>query len=211
GAPVVSFNPAITLSVALSDASEAGVSGNTAVTALTDLLMGSISGIAFNQGSNFHYGRLKLQGAFGDVRRGVQANVELQKFSSRGWVRLSEDNTCTSLPVSAVAFGFGAGAFAADVCATPASAPVVMRMGRGTLALPKTAGNVQGATTVFLNLGAGLEGSACLAGAPVSPLSAALPHLLGARGIGTSQDQNPAARLTWGRQHRDYLTLRELY
>ena len=209
--PVASFNPAITLNVALSDSSELGVGGNTAVPSVTDLLMGAGAGIAFDQASNFHYGRLKLQSAFGDARRGVQANLELQKFSPRGWVRLSEDNTCTSLPASAVAFNSGVGAFSTDACAAPASAAVVMRQGRGTLSLPKTAGNLQGATTVTLNIGAALEGNACAAGVPVSPLSAALPHLLGARGLATTQNQNPSARLTWGRQHREYMSVRELY
>jgi hypothetical protein len=174
-------------------------------------VIGGGTGIGFNQGSSFHYSRLKLQNAFGDVRRGVRANVELQKFTDRGWLRLSEDNNCVSVPLSSIAFGNGAGAFATDVCTAPAGSAVVLRQGRGTLVLPKTAGNIQGAAVVTLNIGATLEGSACAAGVPVAPTSAALPHLLSARGTGTPQDQTPAARLVWGRQHRDYMVQRELF
>jgi hypothetical protein len=209
--PVASFNPLITLGIAVSDTSEVAVSGNSAIASASALVIGSGTGIAFNQGSNFHYGRLKLQNAFGDARRGVRANVELQKFTDRGWLRLSEDNTCLTVPVPSIAFSAGSGAFATDVCAAPASAAIALRQGRGTLVLPRTAGNVQGAAMVTLNIGPTLEGNACAAGVPVTPTSAAWPHLLGARGTGSTQDQNPAARLVWGRQHRDYMVMRELF
>ena len=209
--PVASFNPLITLGIAVSDTSEVAVSGNSAIASTTALVIGAGTGIAFNQGSNFHYGRLKLQNAFGDARRGVRANVELQKFTARGWLRLSDDNTCLTVPVASVAFSGGSGAFATDVCTAPATAAVAMRQGRGTLVLPRTAGNVQGAAMLTLNIGPTLEGNACAAGVPVGPTSAAWPHLLGARGSGTTQDQNPAARLVWGRQHRDYMVSRELF
>jgi len=211
GAPVASFDPLITLGLAVNDVSEVAVSGNTAVAGTAALVIGTGSGIAFNQGSRFHYGRLKLQNAFGDVRRGVRANVELQKFTDRGWLRLSEDNTCITVPQPSIAFSAGTGTFATDPCTAPASAAVALRQGRGTLVLPRTAGNLQGAALVTLNIGATLEGNACTAGTPVTPVSAALPHLLGARGTGTTQDQNPAARLVWGRQHRDYMVQRELF
>jgi hypothetical protein len=209
--PVVSFNPLITLGIAVSDTSEVAVSGNSAIASSAALVIGSGSGIGFNQGGTFHYGRLKLQNAFGDARRGVRANVELQKFTDRGWLRLSEDNTCLTVPVAAIAFSAGSGAFATDVCTAPATAAVALRQGRGTLVLPRTAGNVQGAALVTLDIGPTLEGNACAAGVPVTPTSAAWPHLLGARGSGTTQDQNPAARLVWGRQHRDYMVMRELF
>jgi Right handed beta helix region/SdrD B-like domain len=209
--PVASFNPLITLGIAVSDTSEVAVSGNSAIASVSALVIGSGTGIAFNQGSNFHYGRLKLQNAFGDARRGVRANVELQKFTDRGWLRLSEDNTCLTVPVASIAFSAGSGAFATDVCTAPATTAIALRQGRGTLVLPRTAGNVQGAAMVTLDIGPTLEGSACAAGLPVTPTSAAWPHLLGARGTGTTQDQNPAARLVWGRQHRDYMVMRELF
>ena len=211
GAPVQSFNPLITLGIAVSDVSELAVSGNSAVASASVLAIGSGTGIAFNQGSNFHYARLKLQNAFGDARRGVRANIELQKFSDRGWLRLSEDNTCITVPQASMAFSAGSGAFATDVCTAPASASVALRQGRGTLVLPKTVGNLQGAAMVTLNIGSTLEGNACAASVAVSPTSAAWPHLLGSRGSGTTQDQNPAARLVWGRQHRDYMVQRELF
>jgi parallel beta-helix repeat protein len=210
-APVASFVPLITLGIAVSDVSEVAVSGNSAVASTVALVIGGGTGIGFNQGSNFHYARLKLQNAFGDVRRGVRANVELQKYTDRGWLRLNEDNSCITVPQPSIAFGTGSGAFAADLCTAPASASVALRQGRGTLVLPKTAGNVQGAALVTLNIGAVLEGNACASGLPVTPTSAAWPHLLGARGSGSTQDQNPAARLVWGRQHRDYLVQRELF
>ncbi len=209
--PVASFNPLITLGLAVSDSSETAVGGNSAIASAAALVIGSGTGIAFNQGSNFHYARLKLQNAFGDARRGVRANVELQKFSARGWLRLSEDNTCLTVLQASVAFSAGSGAFATDVCTAPATAAVALRQGRGTLVLPKSAGNLQGAAMVTLNIGAALEGNACAAGVPVTPTSSAWPHLLGARGSGTTQDQNPAARLVWGRQHRDYMVMRELF
>ncbi|MFZ4759067.1 MAG: DUF6701 domain-containing protein, partial [Burkholderiaceae bacterium] len=210
--PTQSFAAAPTLSVAVNDDSEASTAGNGTVSAASPLVMGTSGTIGFDQGAQFHHGRLVVQHAFGDARRPVDAVVEVQRFTDRGWLRLAEAGTCVSVPVNAWSYTAGSGALGSgQECRASGSAAITLTNGRGVLTLPKIASNLPAAMTLILNAGIGTEATGCSGATPASPSPLNLPHLLTTRAGSTALDQNPAARVVWGQPRQAWMARRELY
>jgi len=207
--PLATVNPTLGITTNVNDTSEGGTAGNTATAASAVQ-----SGISFNAGSAFHHGRIQLVSGHGDARVGVRVLVELQRFTSAGWARMSEDRGCISVPATAVAIGNGRGRFAnAGICAAPLPAgSITTAGGRAWLRLPGSPGALPGAVTVRLNLGGAGTGNACTpASLPAAAGTMNLPHLRGAFGGATTLDQDPRANATWGRANREMVMRSERF
>lgn len=206
-APQVSVVPVFNWLAQINDTSETAVAGNAATT-------GSVaqSAVSFSQGGTFHYGRLKLNGAHGDMRVGVRLLIELQKYSAAGWTRLAEDDHCLTTPASAYAYENPQGRFSGsgNLCVAPLSAPVALRGGRGWLLLPKSPDNLPGRLTLRLNLSASASGSSCsAAGAVMAASTMNLPYLQGAWAGSATQADDPFAAASWGQVNREFVLRRE--
>lgn len=215
-APQASFVAAPTLSVTVSDASEAAVPGNGTIDGTAPLALGTAGTLAFDAGAAIHHGRLVVHNAFGDARRPLQAVIEVQRYSAdRGWLRLADAGACLTVPAGAWSYTAGGGALAGGLeCrAAPAPAAIALTHGRGLLTLPKIVDNRAAAMTVILNAGTAPEALGCTgpAGAAVAPTPMNASHLLTARPGGTGLDRNPAARVSWGQPRVAWMSSRELF
>ena len=211
-APVNSFAAAPTLQVTVRDTSETAVAGNEPVEG-DPLTIGAGTGVPFSAGATFHTGRVVLGHAFGDARRGLALPVELQRYTDRGWMRMTEDNGCVSVPLQAWSYTQGAGALASgkECRAAGTQSLLTLSGGRGVLQLPKMADNASAAMTVILNLSASAEAPGCANGAVAGAAPMNLPYLQTARAGAAGLDNNPAARAVWGRPHQAWMTRRELF
>jgi len=205
--PQVSAVPVFNWLAQVNDTSETAVAGNAATT-------GSVtqSAVAFSLGGTFHYGRLKLNGAHGDMRVGVRMLIELQKYTAAGWTRLAEDDHCLTTPATAYAYESPQGRFSGsgNLCVAPLSGAVALRGGRGWLLLPKSPDNLPGRLTLRLNLSATASGTSCsAAGAALSATTMNLPYLQGAWAGSAANADDPFAAASWGQINREFVLRRE--
>jgi parallel beta-helix repeat protein len=193
--------PTWTWALAVNDSSQAGVSGNPSITANI-----SSSGPTFDQGGSFHAGRLTLAAAYGDARSGVRALVQLQRWTSAGWVTVTEDRGCATVQPQNLGVDQASGVFStAGVCASPMAGAVTTRGGRAWISLPASPGGATGRLRLTL-AGDAASGTACSGGGTVSLQTLALPWLLsGTAGTG------PQAMATWGSPRRDLVLRREIW
>ncbi|MBL8359932.1 MAG: hypothetical protein JNN18_05530 [Rubrivivax sp.] len=202
GTAQASVTPTWTWGFTLSDASEAGVSGNPTLSASTTL-----APVSWNQGGAFHSARLVISPAHGDARTGVRQALQLQRYTSAGWVTMTEDRGCVTISRANLEVSSGTGAFAAGLCLAPlVSASVTTSGGRAWLTMPASPSGAQGRMLVRV-AGAGATGLACSAlgvTAGITPL--AMPWLLG--GVSAA---GPSALATWGRANRDAVWRRESF
>lgn len=202
GAAQASVSPSWTWGFTLSDASEAGVSGNPTLSASTTL-----APVGWNQGGTFHSARLAVSPAHGDARSGVRQALQLQRYTSAGWVTMTEDRGCVTISRANLEVSLGTGAFAAGHCLAPLVSPSVTTSGgRAWLTMPASPSGAQGRMLVRV-AGAGATGLACSAlgvTAGITPL--AMPWLLG--GVSAA---GPSALATWGRANRDAVWRRESF
>ncbi|MBC7993206.1 MAG: hypothetical protein H7Z15_08200 [Rhizobacter sp.] len=205
--PMAPFNASISLAWSVTDTSETG-SGNGNITTTTPLNMANI---AFDQGSEFRFGVLKLSSAYGSELINLAVPVELQYWNGSTFATNAGDS-CTSLPLSSLALGTYRGNLAA--CETaPGSAGVVFTNGRGLLRmLPPGSGNA-GSADATINLGAVATGQQCSAvGAAATPaVTAAMPWLQGRRTTAATYNQDPVARISFGQYRSPLIHLREVY
>jgi hypothetical protein len=203
--PVTSFTPSFTMTVNLADTTENATSGNTTINAQAPLV---IAPIAFAGGyGDFHYARLQMRPAYGDVRRELYVPLEIQRYNGSGWVRLTQAGSCFSAPGLTFAYSNATGLLTngggTPNCATRVANSVTTTSGQGLAQLAKP-GNLTttlpSAMTMALNLKAAAEGSTCNATpALVAASTNNLPWLTQPDG------SNPSVRLTWGRMRGDVL------
>ncbi len=211
--PVAPFNAVISLTVDVSDASEAGTTGNGTIGALAALVInGGGAGIAFTgtnaQGANAQlYGRLQVSSAHGDSRRALWMPYETQAWSGGAWYRNHRDS-CATPPASAIAMSNWGGALAA--CDVSVSAVTQASKGQGWIQLTAPASAKTGGLDVALRLGAA-SGSRCAAGASVASGSAGLPWLQGPWTSAPNYTSDPAGRASFGSLRVDSLIRRELF
>lgn len=97
--PANTFTANISLSVTAADTSEnAAVSGNGSIATNTSpaVFNGGGTGIAFDLGAGFRYGRLRLNNAVGSERLSLSIPIQTEYWTSNGFTRNAED-TCTVL------------------------------------------------------------------------------------------------------------------
>jgi hypothetical protein len=197
-----SVTPTWAWSLALTDGSEAGVSGNPTLTATA-----SQGSLAFNSGSVFHTARLTLSPAYGDVRVGIKALVQLQRYTVAGWVTLTDEQGCVTVQNQNVAVESPSGVFATlGSCAAPMSGSVTTKGGRAWLSFPGTPAGTPGRLTLRL-AGAAANGGSCTAAGAAAALVSLTPTWL----LGGSSSTGPAAMATWGKPQRDAVLRRETW
>ena len=201
-----SVQPSVTPSwgwaLAVADASEAAVAGNPTLSASV-----TQSGIGFDQGGVFHSGRLALAPGYGDARAGVRLVAQLQRYTSAGWVTMTEDQGCVTVQPQNLGVALPSGVFSSSgVCAAPLAAAATTRGGRAWLTLPATPAAAPGRLQMQL-AGSAATGNACSsAGAVQAVVPLGLPWLLGGSG-----GAGPQALGTWGTTQRDTVLRRETW
>lgn len=104
-APQTPFNADISLTLSVTDPSEAGVSGNGTINTLVPAQFnGTGSGIAFDSGNAFRYGRLKLGNAFGSEKLDLPVPIEAQYWNGVAFIT-NIDDSCTTLDKANVVLG----------------------------------------------------------------------------------------------------------
>jgi len=202
GSVQASVTPVWTWSLAVTDASEAGVGGNPQLSASA-----TQAAVPFDRGALFHSGRLALSAGHGDARAGVRSLLQLQRWTSAGWVTMTEDRGCVTVTPQQVGVELPSGVFSTrGDCAAPLAAAATTHGGRAWLSLPATPGAAPGRLALRL-AGPAATGHSCTAGGEPDALQAlAVPWLLGGSG-----GAGPLAVLTWGLPHRDVVLRRETW
>ena len=191
--PASPFTAGIRAQFSVVDTTEAGVTGNPASIPTTSAACfnggGTCaapgSGIAFDSavsgfpGNEFRYGRLRLMNANGSELIALPVSMQAEYWSGSAWVPNTRDY-CTTIPVNRVALSNYQRNLGAGETTPSIAGPVVA----GTRSI------------VFSAPGAGNAGSVDLS-VDLFVSGANLPWLQGAW-TGTTFDQNPAARATFG-------------
>jgi hypothetical protein len=186
----------------VADASEAAVAGNPTLSASA-----SQGSVAFNSGGVFHSGRLSLSPGYGDVRSGVHLLAQLQRYTTAGWVTMTEDQGCVTIQNQNVAVETPSGVFATlGACAAPMTGSATTRGGRAWLAFPGTPAGAPGRLTLRL-AGPAATGSSCTAAGASAALVPLAPYWL----LGGPAATGPQALATWGKPQRDALLRRETW
>jgi hypothetical protein len=212
--PVASFVPTLALTVTLSDTTETGSAGNSAIVQEAPL---TLAAVPFDGGTmRFHFGRLSLRPAYGDVRQALSVPLEVQSFNGTGWVALPDIGSCVLAGATDFAYitpsGALAGAGGAFTCATRVTGTVVTSGGRTQIVLPRPGAldvAQPAAVTLRLNVGAA-AGLSCSGAAPVAATTSGLSWLA-VQDAGGSYSADPAARVAWGRSQGTYLQMRERF
>lgn len=207
--PLAPFTAAIALSMSVSDSSEASVAGNGTIgTATAALFNGGGSGIAFDAGNEFRYGRLRLSNAHGSELLNLPVPMGAQYWTGSVFALNSADN-CTRIAATDITLGNYQKNLAA--CETEVSISGRLNGGRGNLVLTKPGAGNDGSVDLTVNLGLTATGNAC---APAStPATPAMQSYLQGKWSGTNYDKNPTARATFGvyKNANEFIYLREMY
>jgi len=196
--PRVPFNANISLALSIGDSSEAGTTGNgTIATGTPATFNGGGTGIAFDSGNEFRYGRAKLSNAMGSELLDLPVPMELQYWNAAGRFATNTADNFTTL--SAGSFSLGNYTKTLSAANTGTShltlGSGVFSGGRKNLLLGKPSPRATGSVDITLNLAA-----------------AGLDYLQG-NWSGGSYNQNPTARATFGvyKSPNDSIYLRENY
>ena len=215
--PLAPFNAAISLVVSVTDPSEAGVVGNGTITATSALnFNGSGSGIAFDAGTTFRYGRLKLGNAFGSEALDLPIPLEAQYWNGSLFVTNVQD-TCTTLTAANFALGnYTKTLTAANTGTSHIVVGGAFVAGKGSLKLSKPSPGAIGSVDIALNLGigAGTVEQFCAPWSGTAPTSnGADKTYLRGRWCLNNYDRDPRARITFGiyKNANEFIYLRETY
>lgn len=210
--PVAPFQAAVTLTVNVADASEAGVVGNGTIPASAPLVIGAGSGIEFTganaAGANtVLYGRLQVMSAHGDSRRALWVPYEVQAWSGAAWYRNQRDS-CTQPAASSVAFSGWIGGLAA--CDTSVAAVTRAVRGRGWIQLAPPIDGRIGSVALTMRLAAP-SGTGCVAATVVPTTATGTTWLSGPWSSAPAYASDPAGRASFGRWRVDSLVRREVF
>jgi MSHA biogenesis protein MshQ len=196
-APSAPFTASLALTWSVSDASEAAAGQGTIGTASALVFDGGGTGIAFDAGAEFRYGRLRMASAYGSQLVPLPVPVEAQYWiGAAGFATNAADN-CTALAAGNVALAAFSGNLAA--CETAVTGGGTLTLGRRTLFLAAPGSANDGSVTLTANLDAAASGTTCtvVGGATVAAAGANRPWLQG-NWTGAAYDDNPGARATFG-------------
>lgn len=212
-ATIAPFTAAIALDWSVADGTESAVTGNETIATAQPVPGPLFPSIAFDQGNEFRYGQLKLGSAYGSELIALAVPVETQHWNGTGFVTNTADH-CTALPTSSVSLANFRGSLAA--CETaPTASSVSMSSGRATMRLAAPGDGNKGSVDGSLQLAATLTPGALRCSAVGTPPSAAvpanLPWLQSRAPGGSTYDQNPNARFSFGQHRSPLIQLREMY
>ena len=211
--PQAPFNANISLNLSVTDSSEAGVTGNGTISTTTPAVFnGTGSGIAFDSGNAFRYGRLRLSNAFGSELLDLPIPAEAQYWNGAVFVTNTADN-CTTIAATSIAMGNYLPNLSA--CETAISIGSRLSAGKSNLKLVKPGAGNNGSVDLTVNLGATATGQTCVAPLPATQQAtmAANQSYLQGKWTGASYNQNPHARATFGvyKNANEFIYMREMY
>ena len=212
--PQAPFNANISLNLSVADPSEAGVTGNGTINTTTPAVFnGTGSGIAFDSGNAFRYGRLRLSNAFGSETLGLPIPLEAQYWNGTFFVTNGSDN-CTLLNAGNIALGnYAKGLNATNMGTSHISLGGAFVNGKGSLKFTKPAPAASGSVDVAVNLGLGTGSvdQSCPAWTTTSN-GAGMAYLRG-RWCGANYDRDSRARVTFGiyKNANEFIYMREMY
>lgn len=202
----------INLTWTATDNSELTVTGNQSITGTQ-----TFAPLAFaSNASNFRYGHLKLGSAYGSELIALAVPLETQYWNATtSSFVINAADSCTVLPTNSVSLANFRGSLAA--CQTaPTSASVTVSSGRAVMRLSPSGNGNKGSVDGTVHLGATLAPAGavrCAAspGATSAAVPANLPWLQSKAPGGTTFDQNPSARFSFGQYRSPLIQLREMY
>ena len=176
---------------------------------------------ALGVGTEVRFGRLRLDNAFGNETHRLQVPMQVEYWNGSGFIK-NGDDSCTSIPRSAIALTFDAPAVSQlAACETAVDAdPVTFSAGVAPLGLSAPGVGNRGGVVLTVNLGTA-GGSYCDPTNYVGAGSVAMPYLLGRwnstnddGNANTAYDDKPAARAgfgVYGSQPGNFIYFRERY
>ena len=197
--PLSLFTASITLTENVKDTSEAGNCGvaNCDITMLTPAAFNSV---AFDSGNEFRYGRLKLGNAHGSELLKLPVPIQTQYWNGTSFVTNIADY-CTTLVANNIKLTSPPAGVSATVGA--------FTSGVGSLRLSPPTSSAKVAVDLCVDLSSDpAVGTVC-----VATTSASMPYLQGLWAPGTSYNNDPGARATFGvyKGADEFIYLRENY
>jgi MSHA biogenesis protein MshQ len=192
--PQAPFNASLSLTMSVSDATEAGANQGTITTNTPLVYSGEGAGIAFDAGNAFRYGRVRIINANGSQLTPLAVPVEAQYWNGTAFITNAADS-CTTVATANLAMSNFTDNLTA--CETSISGGGVLSAGRRTLQLSGPGSANNGSVRLTVNLALAASGTTCVGGAVVTATTANRPYLQG-NWTGASYDQNPFARDTFG-------------
>ncbi len=197
--PQAAYTAAVTLAIQLDDYSEAGsptpanCATSPVITGNPTCISGTLSAtsVAFDSGSEFRYGRLRLLNAYGSDRIDLAMPFQLQYWNGSAFV-LNAADSCTTLAAGNVTLGNKQGGLTTYTGPIAVSATAA---GAGTITLTKPAAATSGSVDVVAVLGS--SGSPTNCQSIAGGTSAAMPYLSG-KWCGANYDRDPTARAAFG-------------
>jgi MSHA biogenesis protein MshQ len=194
--PQAPFNSNLSLTLSVSDASEAGASQGTITTSTPLVFNGGGSGIGFDSGNAFRYGRLAIRNANGSQLVPLPVLMETQYWNGSTFITHSADS-CTTVTAANIGLGNYTGNLGAGET-TPTVAGGAFSSGRKLLTMSAPGAANNGSVDIVVNLGSTTTIDSCLTwGTTPTPTGANLSHL---RGLwcGATYTKDPTARATFG-------------
>src|SRR6266481_4856452 len=209
--PNIPFNADIGLALNVIDADSVAFGSNPANFLTSGIALASGNGIAFgvgNAGKEFRFGRLKLSNANGSQLLNLPVPMQAQDWNGTAFVTNALDSCTTLIPGNIKLTAPPAGVTVGSVNSANGGK---FSSGLGSLILtkPSPAPTTKVAVNLCVDLGPDLGGgAACVATTP-----AALSYLQGLWAPGTSYQNDPAARATFGvyKGANEFIYLRENY
>lgn len=214
-APQNPFAADISLLMSVSDSSEAAVTGNGVINTATNAIFnGTGSGIGFDSGNLFRYGRLSLNNASGAETLNLPVPMQAQYWNGANFIVNTADN-CTRLNANTIAMGNYTKNLAP--CATALSLGTPLLNGIGNLKLLAPGANRNGSVDLTVNLQAAPPPAGSLTclttGTTQSPVTAAGLSYLQGKWSGTNYNVDPVVRATFGvyKNANEFIFMREMY
>jgi MSHA biogenesis protein MshQ len=193
--PIAPFTANLSLTVSVSDATEAD---GTISTTTPLVYNGSGSGVAFDSGAEFRFGRLRVPNVNGSQLTALAVPIETQYANAAlAFITNTADN-CTSIANNTVAMTFTGNISPAPNCKTAVNGGGTFTSGRRTLVLSPPGSGNDGAAVLSVNLN-GAAGTTCSAvgAAPAAAANANRPYLQG-NWSGGAWTVNPSGRASFG-------------
>jgi hypothetical protein len=170
--------------------------------------------------TDVRFGRLRLENVFGPENRDLPVSMTAEYWDGTKFSANVNDN-CTSIPASAIAMSFSAGANLAACETHSQSDPIVFSAGKGNLVLTAPGTGNNGSVLLTANLN-GAAGNYCNGAASAAATNANLPYFLGRwddtsnpdTNANTNYDDAPSARGAfglYGSQPKNFIYFRENY
>ncbi|MBQ0931512.1 hypothetical protein KAK07_10750 [Ideonella sp. 4Y16] len=175
----------------------------------------AVSSQGYTEGSMMlRSGRLVVSNAFGTDKSSLQLPLQVQAWSGMSWV-LNSDDSCTSIPTSAVVRPRVVNHNGSAASWTSAVSAVSLSAGQGAITLAPPSPSGTGTVDVAVHLGSGTAADQSCLASHSSAAGAGLPWLRSRNGsCAATWDRDPSARATFGvyaPESRKLMQIRELF